>query len=199
MNVEALRRPFPPEQIRKREGPVDKRTGLPKILDYVAHPDVIRRLNEAFEFAWSFRIIDRIVMDTEICIHGELCAAGEVKQQWGNCKIGFLGFGDAMKAATSDALKKCATEFEIGLHLIDDDRDSTAVRGAPVGDGGGRRDEPMTGKQAAKIIAVVGSDVFSPDEKHGARDYIDRLPRPTKAAATKFIAHLAAMEKERTE
>ena len=83
---------------------------------------MIARLNEAFEGNWTFRVIRHDVSDEEVVVLGELTAEGETKQQWGSKEVQKNStLGDNLKAATSDALKKCATLFGVALHLYADD------------------------------------------------------------------------------
>ncbi|MBM3264283.1 MAG: hypothetical protein FJY97_12780 [candidate division Zixibacteria bacterium] len=135
MNLELLQRPFPTSQIRKRK------TSLGVTLEYLETPTVIARLNEAFDGEWSFRILDHKFLDDDVVVLGELTAEGVAKQQFGTCELSqetedgmVLSMGDALKAAASDALKKAATLFGVGLHLYGvavPDKPSDAV-GAPV-------------------------------------------------------------------
>ena len=122
--LDTLTRPFTPEQIRQREG----RGG--KMLDYLETHAVITRLNEAFNGAWSFEVLDFKTMEGEIVVHGKLTAGGQVKTQFGSADIhrtrgengekgAPVSIGDDLKAAASDALKKAATLFGVGLHLYD--------------------------------------------------------------------------------
>jgi len=124
INLDVLTRPFDPAQIRQREG----RGG--KMLDYLETHAVISRLNEAFNGAWSFEVVDYKTMEGEIVVHGKLAAGGQVKTQFGSADIhrlkgqdgekgAPLSIGDDLKAAASDALKKCATLFGVGLYLYD--------------------------------------------------------------------------------
>jgi hypothetical protein len=122
INLDVLTRPFAPEQIRQREG----RGG--KMLDYLETHAVIARLNEAFNGAWSFEVLDFKTMEGEIVVHGKLTAVGVTKTQFGSSEVHRLkgqdgekgapvSIGDDLKAAASDALKKCATLFGVGLEL----------------------------------------------------------------------------------
>ena len=116
MNMDALSRPFNPSEIKQRKGPGGK------MLDYLEAHSVIARLNEAFEGQWTFRVLDRIVTEEEIAVLGELTAENEMKQQWGSkTREEHVPLGDTIKAATSDALKKCSTLFGVGLHLYAED------------------------------------------------------------------------------
>ena len=51
MDTSILEKEFEPAQIKQRKG----RSGM--MLDYVETPSVIRRLNAAFDYNWSFEIV----------------------------------------------------------------------------------------------------------------------------------------------
>jgi hypothetical protein len=153
INLEVLTRPFDPAQIRQREG----RGG--KMLDYLETHAVITRLNEAFNGAWSFEVVDYKTMEGEIIVQGKLTAGGQVKAQFGSADIhrargedgqkgAPVSIGDDLKAAASDALKKCATLFGVGLHLYD--RPQAAQRPAqqrPAGQADRRAGPGQNGQQ----------------------------------------------------
>ncbi len=124
INMDVLTRPFDPAQIKQREG----RGG--KMLDYLETHAVITRLNEAFNGAWSFEAVEYKTMEGEIIVKGRLTAVFICKEQFGSNEIhrhkGQAGekgapvsIGDDLKAAASDALKKCATLFGVGLELYE--------------------------------------------------------------------------------
>jgi|GEM_PF-1534078 len=120
INLDVLTRPFTPEQIRQREGRGGTR------LDYLETHSVITRLNEAFNGAWSFEVVSHEVTDNEVLVRGRLSAGGHVKEQFGGSDIARhrdsgkpVSIADDLKSAASDALKKCATLFGVGLHLYD--------------------------------------------------------------------------------
>jgi hypothetical protein len=122
MNLELLQRPFSAHQIRRRK------TSLGTTLDYIETHTVIARLNEAFKGQWSFRILEHKFLDDDVVVLGELAAEGVAKQQFGTCELHqetedgmVLSMGDALKAAASDALKKAATLFGVGLQLYGTD------------------------------------------------------------------------------
>ena len=100
------------------------------MLDYVETHTVITRLNEAFNGTWSFEAVEYKTMEGEIIVKGRLTAEGISKEQFGSNEIHRhkgqdggkgvpISVGDDLKAAASDALKKCATLFGVGLHLYD--------------------------------------------------------------------------------
>ena len=117
MNRNLLEHPFDPAQIKQRKG----RNG---VLDYVEGHTVIARLNAALDGAWSFEVVTHEVRDHEVLVLGKLTAAGIVKMQFGASQVtrdretkALISLGDDLKAAATDALKKCATFLGVGLHL----------------------------------------------------------------------------------
>lgn len=135
MNRQLLEKPFEPAQIRQRKG----RNGL---LDYVEGHSVIQRLNEALEGAWSFEIVQHEVREDEVLVLARLSAEGLVKMNFGVSQVtreresgALVSLGDDLKAAATDALKKCATFLGVGLHLYADKPlagRASAARGVPA-------------------------------------------------------------------
>jgi hypothetical protein len=76
MNRALLEKPFEPAQIRQRKG----RNG---VLDYVEGHNVIARLNEALDSAWSFEVTHHEVREDEVVVIGRLSADGVTKMQFG--------------------------------------------------------------------------------------------------------------------
>ena len=135
MNRDLLEKPFEPGQIRQRKG----RNGM---LDYVEGHSVIQRLNEALEGAWSFEIVQHEVREEEVLVLARLSAGGLVKMNFGVSQVtreresgALVSLGDDLKAAATDALKKCATFLGVGLHLYADKPiagRAPAARGVPA-------------------------------------------------------------------
>ena len=143
MKRELLEKPFTPAQIRQRKG----RNGM---LDYVEGHTVIQRLNEALEGEWSFEIMHHEVREEEVLVVGKLSAGPVVKMAFGGSQVtreresgGVVSLGDDLKAAATDALKKCATFLGVGLHLYAD---------KPIG---GRAPAPRSGTTAPTRAATV--------------------------------------------
>ena len=120
MNRLLLEKPFAPAQIRQRKG----RNG---VLDYVEGHSVIQRLNEALDGAWSFEIVHHEIREDEVLVLAKLSAEGISKMQFGVSQVTRekgsgqpVSLGDDLKAAATDALKKCATCLGVGLHLYAD-------------------------------------------------------------------------------
>jgi hypothetical protein len=122
MNREALERPFDRSLIKTRRGAFGQQ------LSYVEGVEFVRRLNEAFEGRWSFAIVNHIIRDTEVIVLGMLTTDGVSKTAFGSSSITVsrdgevVSVGDDLKAAATDALKKCSTLLGVGLHLYGADR-----------------------------------------------------------------------------
>src|SRR6185503_10958345 len=96
-------------------------------LDYIEGHSVIARLNQALEGAWSFEITHHEVREDEVLVLGKLTAEGITKMNFGVSQVtrekgsgALVSLGDDLKAAATDALKKCATFLGVGLHLYAD-------------------------------------------------------------------------------
>lgn len=127
MNRELLEKPFDPDQIKQREG------NFGKMLNYIPGYSVIQRLNDAFDAKWSFEIarFDMLEDKDEIIVLGKLTVNGIVKSQFGSSRITkaresgeVISLADDLKAAATDAIKKCATLMGVGLHLYNNDGNS---------------------------------------------------------------------------
>jgi len=120
-NRDILERPFGKGAIKTRKG-----RGSQK-LSYIEGYNVIARLNEAFDGDWSFDPEIEVNDDRFIVIKGTLTAGGVSKSQYGSEEIKHykesdrvVDIGFDFKAAATDALKKCATLFGVGLHMYGD-------------------------------------------------------------------------------
>jgi hypothetical protein len=117
MKKEVLSRPFTPEQIRTRPG----QNG--KTIAYVETHAVITRLNDAADFAWSFELVNHQVLADEVIVLGKLTIDGIAKMAFGgstvtrDAKGKDVSLADDLKSAASDATKKCASLFGVGLEL----------------------------------------------------------------------------------
>ncbi len=178
-NREILEKKFSKKEVKSRPGP-----GGRTIL-YVDTASVIRRLNEAFDGDWSFEIKEKHI-DTEngyVWVLGRLTCGGVVKEQFGSKAIAynpdgsFMDLGDDLKAAASDALKKCATLLGVGLYLYE-------------GEEGEPQEEafrPATERQKSFIRDLLRSQGKPVDEKmlaslsaQEASELIDRLREGSK-------------------
>lgn len=177
-NRDILEKKFSKKEVKSRPGP-----GGRTIL-YVDTASVIRRLNEAFDGDWSFEIKEKHI-DVEngyVWVLGRLSCGGVVKEQFGSKAIAynpdgsFVDLGDDLKAAASDALKKCATLLGVGLHLYEEE-----VEEEPQ-----ETFRPATERQKSFIRDLLKSQGKPVDEKmlsrlsaQEASELIDRLREET--------------------
>jgi hypothetical protein len=117
----ALMRPFEPSQIRQRPGP-GKRP-----FSYISGPAVIDRLLVATGSAFSWKV-DKVELITQETGEGPV-------SYWvvlGSLSIAGMGIRagigthpaesvEAAKAAETDALKRAAVKFGVGLHLYEEE------------------------------------------------------------------------------
>ena len=113
----------PANLIRSRVG----RAG--RTFQYISVQDVEKILNSAYSMRWSFEIISKELTSKYAFVHGRLTvypkdAPALVKEQFGgaevkvNSKTGeLLSPADDLKAAASNALKRCAEMLNIGIDL----------------------------------------------------------------------------------
>lgn len=133
MDIEALMRPFEGSQVRQRTGPGRKP------LDYVSGPDVMRRLLDATgnHFSWSVEKVQLVPVETQNgqsflwLVLGTL-TVGEFGSRSGVGTHPADGV-EAAKAAETDALKRAAVKFGVGLHLHEDEAGQGVIKGKAVG------------------------------------------------------------------
>jgi hypothetical protein len=158
---DVLTRPFAPEQIRSRPGQGGKS------LSYVETHAVIARLNEAADFDWSFEVEKHDVLAEEVIVLGKLTIDGITKMAFGGSSVtrdnagNEVSLADDLKAATSDAIKKAASLFGIGLELYGGTPAGSAPRSeerrAP------RVDDRLTSRQLAALQSACRRKGWSND------------------------------------
>lgn len=187
MNRALLEEPFTPEQIKQRKG----RNGT---LDYVEGHNVIHRLNEALEGTWSFEIAHHEIREDEVLVLARLSAEGITKMQFGVSQVTRekatgvpVSLGDDLKAAATDALKKCATFLGVGLHLYGDR--PLAGRGAalrgPHTNGNGA--VPPAAPQPQPVTGAPGNGQPAPAPAKGSGATERQLDAIVKVALAKGL------------
>ena len=195
---EMLEAPFGDEQIKHRPGNFGQQ------LAYVEGHAVIKRLNEAFEGAWSFEVVEHRVLEGEVLVLGKLTAEPGVKMAFGGSAITHaketgevVSLVDDLKAAATDALKKCATLLGVGLHLYENGRNGEpkarctsapeSVEPKPT-NGNGR----ITAKQLAYLYALCKTNNLAKDDLQ--RMSVERFERVpdflSKQQASELIQEL---------
>lgn len=98
--------------------------------DYVTGTYVKKVLNYVFGWMWDFQIVDKGVEGDCLWVQGRLTVRNTegqpmiVKEQFGRADLkkkkdgtGYLDYGNDLKAASTDALKKCASELGIASDI----------------------------------------------------------------------------------
>jgi len=200
MNRELLEKPFEKEQIKQRKG------NFGDTIDYVEAHAVIQRLNDAFEGQWSFEVLTQENNGSQVMVLGKLTADGVSKTQFGcssittNSKTGeIVSLGDDWKAATSDALKKSASLFGIGLHLYGADKSQPSEHtGKDSGKGMSEKSKPkggttITKEQLAQIKKLRTDLGWTPEkvqEQSKTMFGTDKVENLNPTMATALIAYL---------
>lgn len=174
MNRELLEKEFDASLLKTKIGTFGSE------ITYIEGSAVIARLNNAFSGIWSFEVSEYKVLEDEIIVLGKLTAEGITKSQFGSNKITRnketkepVSLGGDLKSAGTDALKKCATLFGVGLYLYGstgngankaDSNGSTKANGGGNGkgnnngqgngNGNGNGDLRLTNKQLQTIYSI---------------------------------------------
>jgi len=166
MNRAALEKPFPEDLIKTRKG------AFGKDLSFVEAVHYIRRLNDAFDSGWTWKIVSHEINGTEVIVHGVLEGGGQAKHAFGGSTITtnkttgeVISVSDDLKAAATDALKKACSLFGIGLELYgtavgESDQHASGNRepaqepGRTGGDAGTDERNRLTAKQLKAIFAI---------------------------------------------
>jgi len=99
--------------------------------DFVTGAFVKKTLNYTFGWLWNFEIVDKGREGEQVWVQGRLTVLNPktlapmiVKEQFGRADMKFkkgtkepLDYGNDLKAAATDALKKCASEFGIASDI----------------------------------------------------------------------------------
>ncbi len=119
VDLKKLREPFPREEIKQRI------IGGGRKAEYLEGSSVIRRLNAAAG-AWDFRIIKEWQDGDILKALGEITIPGlGSRQHIGVQKIAAGGGEDLHKGHVTDALKKAATLFGVGLEVYGPDEEGS--------------------------------------------------------------------------
>lgn len=142
LDIDELTKAFGQECIRQRQG------GGGKMLDYLATHTVISRLNRfAGEWSWSINTIE--VRGDLYVLTGTLTIPGLGSRDGiGVQRVSERGGEDLAKGCSSDALKKAATLFGVGLHLYGEDTEEEQEKA----------DEQQRKDDAGKRFVVVAGE-----------------------------------------
>lgn len=202
INREMLERAF--DTIRYRDG----RGG--KQFAYVEAHEVAKRLNDAFDGRYSFEVYQWQETASEIIVHGSLSVTMEdgtviKKHNVGSAEVKtnkstgeIEGYGDTVKSAVSDCLKRCAAfGFGVGLHLYFGDEPNQSAPNRPMSSGKAIRSTDTLSQAQKNAIFAIGKaknlGAKSLDDL-ATKDFGGSVEQLSKAQASKFIQYLQALD-----
>lgn len=132
--------------------------------NYVEVGYVVARLNEIFGAAnWNFQVLRENILEKAVAVYGELMIKDHkrgfsiTKGQYGNKeRYAEIPIGDTLKAAGSDALKKCASLFGIALDVYWPELDR-AGKEVKEGEAGKKMTKKEAFDKTKQMIAEQGS------------------------------------------
>ena len=177
--------PFPADVIKVRPAGTGN-----KPLSYVSHPHYTRRLDRIFPMAWSFSTEVVAIQDNACGVKESLSITLEdgrviTRESYGHSAINKRKpLGDALKSACSDALKKSASLFGVGLYLYtDDDEDNRQTSNGQHTNG--HYDQPPAFND--DLGHDYGADPNPPPREQGPERY-DVGDDPSPATSRQIIA-----------
>ena len=116
VNKAALTAPFPASAVKSRE------VGRGNYADYIEGHTVINRLNMATDNEWNMEVVDFTLTDALAIARVRLTLPGlGSREHIGIQEVRGSGNADLLKGAITDALKKTASLFGVGIELYGDD------------------------------------------------------------------------------
>jgi hypothetical protein len=140
VDLQALREPFPKEQIGKLPA-TNKRPAL----DFVGHAAVTDRLNTVLGLDWSYTVDELFAIEGTVWIRGTMTVLGCSRVEYGD--------GDDAKEAVSKFIRRAAMRFGVAIDLWSREELGTASSAyrsqESPGKGSTTRSEGSTGMEAA--------------------------------------------------
>ena len=171
--IRRLSERFPPGAIKERPG------GRNKLLKYLEGATVIRRLNEATENCWDFDVLSEEYRPGLLIAYVRLTIPGlGSRQHKGVQRLEANAGEDIEKGAITDALKKAATLFGVGLETYADEHEAAAPVPTPRPTPQDARDT-LTAAQE-QVIAQARAMAEAGEQYPG----IIALLKPLQSAAT---------------
>jgi hypothetical protein len=190
MKRDVLTRPFETGQIKRRQGAHGKE------LSYVDVAAVITRLNEAFDHEWTFEVTSHEIQENEAIVVGRLTAGGITKMHFGGSSITLdregrvVSIADDLKAAASDALKKCASLLGVALEMYGGAPERQPASGRAA-NGARPQAAPVADRVTARQLAAIQSACR---RKGVSRDQLGDLIGKTGKSALQFLTRGEASE-----
>jgi hypothetical protein len=192
MKRDVLTRPFEAAQIRRRPGQHGKEVA------YVDVAAIITRLNEAFDHEWTFEVTSHEIQENEVIVVGRLMAGGITKMHFGGSSITrdpegrVVSIADDLKAAASDAIKKCASLLGVALEMYGG---ASERRPASSGAKGTNGAHPPPVSVSDRATARQLAAIESARRRHGvSRDELGARIKRTGKPALQLLTRREASE-----
>lgn len=193
VDIGMLTQKFPVKALKKKQG-----------FTYVPGHLVIRRLNAATKFNWTFEIVscwtqqggERIIKDTgeiqrdppSLICHGRLTIPGLGTRDNLGSHVLMYGSTESLKGCATDALKRCAMLFNVAIDLYGDDIEDLAEQAVAE-----HTERP------ARPARLAGNRRPEPAREDGAepRFVVPAAPHPSKEGWLILHPHIAILAPER--
>jgi hypothetical protein len=193
MKRDILTRPFEAAQIKRRQGHHGKEVA------YVDVAAVITRLNEAFDHEWTFEVTSHEIQENEVIVVGRLTACGITKMHFGGSSITLdrdrrvVSMADDLKAAASDAIKKCASLLGVALEMYGGASERQSASSGAKGTNG---THPPPISVSDRVTDRQLAAIENARRRHGvSRDELEaRINKRTGKAALQLLTRREASE-----
>ncbi len=151
----------PKDHVYTREGRGGKK------FTYVTGVYVKKVLNYVFGWMWDFQVVDKGREDDQVWVQGRLSIKNKkgevmiVKEQFGRADVKYLkgtkkmlDYGNDLKAATTDALKKCASELGVSSDIYG--REEFKEVGLEESNGNGKYSDPTEEPEYCHGVTRLG-------------------------------------------
>jgi hypothetical protein len=153
-------------------------------------------LNEAFDHEWTFEVTSHEIQENEAIVVGRLTAGGITKMHFGGSSITLdregrvVSIADDLKAAASDALKKCASLLGVALEMYGGAPERQPASGRAA-NGARPQAAPVADRVTARQLAAIQSACR---RKGVSRDQLGDLIGKTGKSALQFLTRGEASE-----
>jgi hypothetical protein len=197
--IDKLVAPF--NNVKEKDGPWDPVKKKRIKLKYIPGTDIIERLNEAFDYTWSFEVVHSETIEDQVIVRGRLTTYDDengnviIKENYGSSIIKRysggsnegkpIDLGFDFKGAATDCIKKCATMVGVALRIEDMDASEAGTPGpapkkpSPVQKKKEEPKKPKTSDPVMDELPPVPDDFDAPPIKFpGEKSVGGRPPRP---------------------
>jgi hypothetical protein len=180
----------------------------PRGFTYITGEQCVSRLNNVLgPDGWTFEVVEHGMLEDQVWVQGRLTLldTGAVRTQFGSQHIKRFKGGDKagdicdigfdLKGATTDAMKKCAAGFGVGLYLSHKEVVQTAQRAAAA------QTAPQTARPARQAATARPAPTGAPAERLPITRFLNTgYEKPTDEQMVSFYEqcakHLSGMKRK---